>query len=628
MFQRLAARVQRACTSSDSDSMPDTAHKNSLWKALGLYAAGSWVVLQVVDVLVQNSGLPSWVFNLALILLIIGLPIVGATAYLHGLGGKPDAESDSETVGSVGANSTAGAPRQLFTWRNALGGGVAALALWGLLVTGWLFFGPATGPGFAEGSAGETGSEATAASDPATPDLRSVAVLPFATRSEDKQDEYFSEGMHDDVLTQLSKIDSLTVISRTSVMQYAGTTKPIPEIAAELGVATILEGGIQRSGDRVRVNVQLIEAATDRHLWAETYDEELTAANVFAIQSDLAKKIADALQASLTPETEARIEARPTESLEAFDLYTRARYLYYMSGMGQRDRMEGLADLLGQAIEADSSYAQAWALLGLVYAEMKDRAYLPADEGLRRAEAAINRALVLAPELSDGHSARARLLTDQLRYEEAEAENLRALELNPGSGEAHRRYARLLLQLDRHDEAVEQARRAVELDPLSIISRSTLADAMWWAGDWEGTITESYRVLEMSPDEPYAYYNAGYGHAMMGDIDQAIDEFRRARQIDPSDPYHTAALAWSFAKAGQRDSALAILAEVPENGAFLKEIAIVYGELGDLDSAFEILDRAADEYPGSIGQLQTDHSADPLKADPRYDELLAKVGLE
>ncbi|MCL7926539.1 MAG: tetratricopeptide repeat protein [marine benthic group bacterium] len=607
--------------------MPDTTHKNSLWKVLGLYAAGSWLVLQVVDVLTQNSGLPSWVFNLALILLIIGLPIVGATAYLHGLGGTMGSSS-AEGTAEISSPGPTGAPRQLFTWRNALVGGVAALALWGLLVTGWLFFGPETGSVAAAGTAGETDSAASVATSPATPDLRSVAVLPFATRSSSEEDEYFSEGMHDDVLTQLSKIDSLTVISRTSVMQYAGTTKPIPEIASELGVATILEGGIQRSGDRVRVNVQLIEAATDRHLWAETYDEELTAANVFAIQSDLAKKIADALQASLTPETEARIEARPTESLEAFDLYTRARYLYYGSGSARRDRMESLRDLLQRAIEADSTYAQAWAMLGLVYAEMKDRAYLPADEGLRLAEAAVERSLELAPELSDGHSARSRLLSDQLRYEEAEAENLRALELNPGSAEEHRRYARLLLVLDRHEEAVSQARRAVELDPLSIVARATLADALWWAGDWEGTVAESYKVLEMSPDEAYAYYNAGYGHAMMGQTDEAIDAFRMARAADPSDPYNTAGLAWSFAKAGQRDSSLAVLAEVPPEGGLLKEIAIVYGELGDLDTAFEILDQAAEEYPGSIGQLRTDHSADPLKADPRYEALLRRVGLE
>jgi TolB-like protein/Flp pilus assembly protein TadD len=604
--------------------MPDIADKNSLWKALGLYAAGSWVVLQVVDVLVQNSGLPSWVFNLALILLIIGLPIVGATAYLHGLGGK----SDSETDGLVASGGTAGAPGQLFTWRNALGGGVAALALWGLLVTGWLFLGPGTGRGTAEGASGETDSAATAAADPATPDLRSVAVLPFATRSEDKQDEYFSEGMHDDVLTQLSKIDSLTVISRTSVMQYAGTTKPIPEIAAELGVATILEGGIQRSGDRVRVNVQLIEAATDRHLWAETYDEELTAANVFAIQSDLAKQIAGALQATLTPETEARIEARPTESLEALDLNARARYLLLESSLDSREKFEQGRDLLQRAIEADSGYAQAWASLGAVYLNAGRLAFIPPDEAASLAEAAVNRALELDPDLSDAHSARGMLLRESLEYEEAEKEILRAIELNPGSSEDHRRYASLLLQLDRHEESVSVARRAVQLDPLSVQARRTLGDALWWAGDWDGTVAESYKLLEMEPNDPWAFYNAGYGHAMLGDDQDAIRAFHRAVELDPTDPNMPIGLAWGWAKAGQRDSALAVLSEVPEESGILKEIAIVYGELGDLDRAFALLDRAAVEAPGTIGALRTDHSADPLKADPRYDELLAKVGLE
>jgi len=607
--------------------MPDTAHKNSLWKALGLYAAGSWVVLQVVDILVQNSGLPTWVFNLALILLIIGLPIVGATAYLHGLGSKTGAESGG-TGAAAAAPGSPGAPRQLFTWRNALGGGVAALALWGLLVTGWLFFGPGTRPGTAEGAEGETGSAATAAADVSAPDLRSVAVLPFATRSEDKQDEYFSEGMHDDVLTQLSKIDSLTVISRTSVMQYAGTTKPIPEIAAELGVATILEGGIQRSGDRVRVNVQLIEASTDRHLWAETYDEELTAANVFAIQSDLAKQIAGALQATLTPETEARIEARPTESLEALDLNARARYLLLESSLDSREKFEQGRDLLLRAIEADSGYAQAWASLGAVYLNAGRLAFIPPDEAASLARAAVNRALELDPDLSDAHSARGMLLRESLEYEEAEKEILRAIELNPGSSEDHRRYASLLLQLDRHEESVAVARRAVQLDPLSVQARRTLGDAMWWAGDWAGTVAESYKLLEMEPNDPWAYYNAGYGHAMLGYDQEAIEAFHRAVELDPTDPNMPIGLAWGYAKAGQRDSALAVLSEVPEESGILKEIAIVYGELGDLDRAFALLDRAAVEAPGTIGALRTDHSADPLKADPRYDELLAKVGLE
>jgi TolB-like protein/Tfp pilus assembly protein PilF len=597
--------------------MANSTHGNSLWKVLGLYAAGSWVVLQVVDVLAQNAGLPQWVFTFALILVIIGLPVVGATAYLHGIGRRePGATSTAS-----GERGTPSSPRSLFTWKNAIGGGVAAMALWGVLVTGWLFLGPGTDAGAADAT--RAGAEAGAAE---SPDLRSVAVLPFATRSADEADEYFSEGMHDDVLTQLSKIDSLTVISRTSVMQYAGTTKPIPEIANELGVATILEGGIQRAGDRVRINVQLIEAATDRHLWAETYDEELTATNVFAIQSDLAKEIARALQATLSPEVAARIDARPTENTEALELYARARYLVLSAAGSSQD--EQARDLLEQAVELDPGYARAWAELGSLYLSLKERGTIPVAEGQRLADEAITRALELEPDLASAHSARAYYLSDQLRYEEAEEESLRALELNPGSSEEHRRYARLLLQLDRHEESVEQARRAVELDPLSIQSRASLGDALWWAGDWQGTVTESRKLIEMAPNNAYAHYNLGYGYAMQGMSDEAIEAFRKSVDLDPEDPLTRVGLAWAWARADQRDSALAALDGVPAEASLIKEIAIVYGELGDLDTAYEYLYRAVEEDPGSIGTLRTDHSADPLKADPRYPDLLASVGLE
>lgn len=608
--------------------MADSTHGSTLWKVLGLYAAGSWVVLQVVDVLAQNAGLPGWVFNLALILLIIGLPIVGATAYMHGIGGRSRTSGDPG-AGTPATGETRGVPegtRQLFTWRNAITGGLAAMALWGLLVTGWMFMGPGADRR-ASAEVGLAGAEGTSAvaTEPAS-DLRSVAVLPFATRSADAGDQYFSEGMHDDLLTQLSKIDSLTVISRTSVMQYAETTKPIPLIAEELGVATILEGGIQRAGDRVRVNVQLIEASTDRHLWAETYDEELTAANVFAIQSDLAKQIAAALRATLSPEVEARIEARPTENTEALELYSRARYLILSAG--RKGEMQRARELLEQAVELDPEYAAAWATLGSLYLGLKSLAGMPVDEATRLADAAIDRALALEPDLAAGYSARSLFLTDQLRYEEAEDAALKALELNPGSSEDHRRYARLLLQLDRHDESVEQARRAVELDPLSVNARASLGDALWWAGDWEGTVTESLKLIEMAPDLAYAYYNLGYGYAMQDRHEEAIRAFEKAVELDPEDPGNRLGLAWAWAREDNRDSALAALEGIPVEASLIKEIAIVYGELGDLDTAYDYLYRAAEEDPGSIGELRTDHSADPLKADPRYPELLGRVGLK
>jgi TolB-like protein/Tfp pilus assembly protein PilF len=601
--------------------MRKTTHKNTLWKVLGLYAAGSWVVLQVVDVLAQNAGLPSWVFTLALILLIIGLPIVGATAYMHGLGGR----AESEPSGS-GMRGTPSAPRQIFTWRNAIGGGVAALALWGLLVTGWLFFGP--GVSRSEEGASQGGID-VAAPQASSPDIRSVAVLPFATRSADEADQYFSEGMHDDVLTQLSKIDSLTVISRTSVMQYAGTTKPIPEIASELGVATVLEGGIQRAGDRVRVNVQLIEAATDKHLWAETYDEEMTAANVFAIQSDLAKKIAGALRATLSPETEARIDARPTESLEAYDLYARGQYVYWGVRGNTQEGMEEAGELYEAAIRADSGYAAAWAGLADVYHNLGVQAAYPAEEMTAKAWEAVERALALDPSLAEAHSRRGLLLWfDEGLPEESEQALLRALELNPGLAVTHIRYGGLLSSLERYEEAVQERRRAVELDPMVVRWRVSLADALFYAGNYEASKEEALRVIEMEPDAVGAHEAAGYAYSMLGQHPEAIAAFEKARELESSDPNAVASLAWAWAKAGGRDSALAVLREVPEEGAMLKEIAIVYAELGDLDTAFAYVDRLVDEAPNVMIQFRSDPTADPLKADPRYQQALDRVAAQ
>jgi len=597
--------------------MTISTHKSSLWKVLGLYGAGSWVVLQVVDVLAQNAGLPAWVFNLALILLIIGLPVVGATAYLHGLGRRLDAEpSESQ------ARGTPTAPRQLFTWRNAIGGGVGALALWGILVTGWLFFGPGVSRGAVDG-------EPSGDAEASVVDIRSVAVLPFATRSADEADKYFSEGMHDDVLTQLSKIDSLTVISRTSVMQYAGTTKSIPEIAAELGVATVLEGGIQRAGDRVRVNVQLIEAATDKHLWAETYDEEMTAANVFAIQSDLAKKIAGALKATLTPETEARIDARPTESLEAYDLYARGQYVYWGIGGNTREGMEEAGELYEAALEADPNYAAAWAGLADVYQNLSAQQEYPAEEYMTRAWEAVDRALVLDPDLAEAHSRRGLLLWfDSGRPEEAEQALLRALELNPGLAVTHVRYGGLLTNLERYDEAVQEQRRAVQLDPMVVRWRVNLSDALFYAADYEASKQEAWRVIEMEPGDGGAYLAAAYAHSMLGENTEAISAFTRARELVPTDLNAISGLAWAWAKAGERDSALAALAELPEEGAMLKEIAIVYGELGDLDTAFEYVDRLVEESPTTMLLFAGDPTADPLKSDPRYRQALDRAGAE
>ena len=319
-------------------------HRRSLWQVLGIYLVGSWLVLQAVDTLAGALNLPDWAPPFALFLLIIGFPIVLATAFVQE---RPAASEalDAETAEPI----EPGVHHKLLTWRNAILGGIGAFALWGAVAAGWLFLGPGVGT-------------RGAASEASPTDLRSIAVLPLANRSALEEDAFFVDGIHDDILTHLSKIDGLKVIARTSVMQYRESPPPIREIAEELDVATVLEGGVQRAGERVRVNVQLIDARTEAHLWAETYDEELTAANIFSIQSDIARKIAAALQATLVPEVEELIEAPPTENLEAYDLYTRGRFIF--NAASTTAGMEEAAEFFQQAIEVDPGYAPAY--VGLV----------------------------------------------------------------------------------------------------------------------------------------------------------------------------------------------------------------------------------------------------------------------
>jgi TolB-like protein/Tfp pilus assembly protein PilF len=589
-------------------------HRRSLWQVLGIYAVGAWVALQVVDVLKQNFGLPEWFPALALAFLVIGLPIVLATAFVQdGVGPSQETVSGEATEAAEDVPTPQAASHNLFTWRNAIFGGVGAFALWGVVAAGWMLVG--------------SGARSGAAEAEATRDLRSVAVLPFATRLSSEDDEYFAEGMHDDLLTQLAKIDSLKVISRTSVMQYAGTTKPMREIAAELGVATVVEGGVQRAGDRVRVNVQLIDAQTDEHLWAETYDEELTAANVFAIQSDLAKKIASALRATLTPEVAERIEERPTESLEAYDLYVRGRYILDNRG-STREGVEAAADLYRQATVADPTYALAYAGLANTYLQLFNLGYLSEEEALPQARAALERALELDPDLAEARTRRAQLLQLDLRPGEAEQELKRVLELNPGSAVAHSQYSGVLLGLGHPEEAVLAARRAVQLDPLSVGLRRALVARLAWVRDYEGTIEESRTLLELEPAEADAHYYAAMAYTIKGETESAIESYRLAIELNPADPYYPAGLAWAYARAGERERSLEYIQRAETAGVPLKEIGLVYGALGDLDRAFDYLERGLETQPGTLAGISADPSADPLKADPRWEQLLEKLARE
>ncbi len=311
-------------------------------------------------------------------------------------------------------------------------------------------------------------------------DDNSIAVLPFDNRSSREEDQFFTDGIHDDLLATIAKIGSIKVISRTSVMEYRDTIKKIPQIAQELGVANILEGGIQRSGNQVRINVQLIDAATDEHLWAEIYDRELTAANLFAVQSEITKKIADALQAELSTDEQLRIDARPTDNLQAYELYLRGRYLWQRRG--EQNIRHAIA-LFEQATKLDPQFARAWSSLAATHFTLPVYSDTPRSEHYPLAVSAAHKALAQDDSLAEAYATLGGLADMDGKWAEAEALFVLAIANEPMDSTAHLWYGEHLFKLGRLDDALEEGLIAYQLDPLHPATNAFLGWIYFYLND-------------------------------------------------------------------------------------------------------------------------------------------------
>ena len=559
--------------------------RRKVFRVMAVYGATAFVVLQVADLAFPLLGLPDWTVRLVLVLSMLGLPIAMVLAWAfdqtpNGLVRTEEAsESEIEEIVSAPARQR---------WPAGL------LAVVGIVL---LF-----GGGWWIGRQGSPGGESNPAPVEGAERIRSIAVLPFTTRAAgaDEEAEIFSDGMHDDLLTQLSKIGSLKVISRTSVMSYRDDPKPMPEIGAELGVETVLEGSVDRVGGRVRINMQLIDAETDEHLWGETYDKELTTANLFAIRSDLVKQVAAALEATLSPEVEARIEAQPTEDLEAYNLYTRGRYFW---NKRTRDGIETAIEYFRQAIERDSSYAMAYAGIADSYSLLANYNHMPRDEALPLARIAAERALELDEDLAEAHTALAYADAgtnewvfnsaalyygaDPARLEVAESRYKRAIALNPSYATAHHWYSVLLWTTGRPEEALDEIRRAHDLDPLSGTINAALAGALRGNRRYLESLLQADRTIELIPDLGSGHFTKVLSLVGLGQLDEALVSARRAAEVDlivaaavpyihylrgeyetaanelhrlielrPGDPWNWRTLAWVETARGRYDEAM------------------------------------------------------------------------
>jgi adenylate cyclase len=455
---------------------------------------------------------------------------------------------------------------------------------------------------------------------------KSIAVLPFENLSHDLENAYFAEGMQDEILARLSKIADLKVISRTSTQKYKSAPDNLREIAKQLGVANILEGSVQKAADQVRVNVQLINALNDVHLWGDIYDRKLT--DIFAVESDIAQTIADTLRAKLTGAEKQMIAAKPTSDLTAYELYLKGRFLWSKRG-GENIRQAIV--FYEQAIARDPDYAAAYAGLAEAYMVLPRYAETAPQETYPKAKAAALKALQVNDKLAEAHAALGFVLwVFDFDTAGSISEFQHAIALDPNSANAHKWYGNpTLVAIARFDEAIKEIRRAAELDPLSTIINSDLGWTLMLARRYDEAIAQFRKTLEMDPGFYYAHLNLGLTLQLKGDLPAAITEYTKAQQLS-DDPEIRVRLAAAKAHSGDKDAAEQMLAELEElsRHRYVHTYwrVLLYLSLGNHDDAIRWLAKGITDHEGrDINWIKVDPLLDPLRGNSRFEALVQKV---
>jgi serine/threonine protein kinase/tetratricopeptide (TPR) repeat protein len=456
--------------------------------------------------------------------------------------------------------------------------------------------------------------------------IESIAVLPLTNLSADPEQEYFADGMTEALIADLAKVGSLKVISRTSVMQYKGAQKPLTKIARELGVDAIIEGSALRVGDRVRITAQLIDAATDQHLWAESYDRDLR--DVLALQSEVARAIVEEIQVKLTPQEDALLAGGRPVNPDAHEAYLRGRF-----DMSQitAEGYESAIELFEQALEKDPGYAVAYAAIGESYAMLSSVVdALPHGEAMPKAGQAALKALAIDSTLADAH---ATLAWIKYSYDwdwlEADKEFKLAIQLNPSSFWAHQGYAFFLSAMGRHDEAIAESRRGQETDPLSLAGVTGTAQILYNARQYDRALRELERALEMDPDFVQTHHLLSIVYDRKGMYAEKVVEDEKVLTLTGASSEVVASLGRAYEASGVRGFwewwHRRLTEEARRRYVSDYVMAGVHTSLGDKDQAFEWLEKAYQTRHGDMVWLKVDPWLDPLRSDPRFQELLERM---
>jgi len=569
--------------------------RRNVYKVAVAYIVAGWALSQGIAQVLPVFDVPNWAIRLIVLLIMIGLPVALSLAWAFEL--TPEGIKRTDAADAVGQHSRG------HTW-------IYIVVIAAAFSIGLFFLG--------RFSAGNKTASPVGISN------KSIAVLPFDNLSRDPDNAYFCEGVQDEILTRLAKVADLKVISRTSTQHFKSVPENLPEIAKQLGVAHILEGSVQKASDQVRVNVQLINALTDAHLWADTYDRKLT--DIFAVETDIAKTIAETLQAKLSGSEKTAMAKKPTVNPEAYELYLKGRFFW---NKRTGDDLRKSIEYLKQAIGKDPGYARAYAALADSYGLLRFYGGASPAESVAPAEAAAKKALELDDSLAEAHASLGLIATEELEINRAVNELERAIQLNPNYATAHHWFGLALATLRQSDRSIEELKRALELDPLSMIINADLSIIYLYARRYDAAETQARKTLEIDSRSFVAHYYLGEALQLTGRLKEAIPEFQRAVELN-NDPYSIAMLAQAYARNGQTEEARKLLAylnemaksaEVPEYA-----LAVAYTSLGEKERAIEALEHGfAGGNKSYLFLLPGDPILDDLRGDPRFEALVRKI---
>lgn len=457
----------------------------------------------------------------------------------------------------------------------------------------------------------------------------SLAVLPLEDLSPDHSEGYLSEGLTDELITDLAKIPGFRIISRTSAMQYKGTHKPLPQIGRELNVDALVEGTVLRSGSRVRVRVQLIQASTDEHLWAEAYERDVN--DVLALQSDVARSIAVQIKLELTPQQQLPVSVPRTVNFDAYSAYLKGRYEW---NKRTAEDLKKSIEYFQESIEKDSGYAEAHEGLAEAYSVLPDYDVMKPEESYPKARVEALKALELDQTLSEAHATLA-TVKEELEWDwpGAERELQMALELGPASATIHQWYSEYLLRVGRVPESIDQMQQALELDPASPLMNAELGGVLYSARQYDQAIQQLRKAVEMERRFPYAHCWLGFAYEQKGMRREAIEEFQAAATLSGGSPFFRAALAYGYGLAGNVSEARRISGELTRLSRSAQfyvspyDFALIHIGLRQPEQALKSLGQVVAAHDTASDLLNTEPALDGLRSDPRFGVLLQQMGL-